>query len=80
MRPSWTIEGKTGWVLMLAVLVAGLTTGPAFAAPKRGGVYRSSMATDLTNLDVHKTQAQIDNAVLGMTVYEPLSPTTRNST
>ncbi len=72
MRPSWTIEGKTGWVLMLAVLVAGLTTGPAFAAPKRGGVYRSSMATDLTNLDVHKTQAQIDNAVLGMTVYEPL--------
>ena len=59
-----------GFTIVLFCL--GGILGPALAAPKRGGTYRASMATDLTNLDVHRTQAQIDNAVLGMTVFEPL--------
>jgi len=65
---------KKGIALALTTIfiLAGILAGSALAAPKRGGIYRSSMATDLTNLDLHKTQAQIDNAVLGMTVYEPL--------
>jgi peptide/nickel transport system substrate-binding protein len=65
---------KKGMALALTTIfiLAGILAGSALAAPKRGDIYRGSMATDLTNLDLHKTQAQIDNAVLGMTVYEPL--------
>ena len=58
--------------LAVGLILFGLLADPGVAAPQSGGTYRSSMATDLTNLDLHKTQAQIDNAVLGMTVYEPL--------
>jgi peptide/nickel transport system substrate-binding protein len=63
---------KFGLGLVVFFIAVGLISTPVLAAPKRGGIYRSSMATDLTNMDLHKTQAQIDNAVLGMTVYEPL--------
>jgi len=63
---------KFGLGLIAFFIAVGLISTPLLAAPKRGGIYRSSMATDLTNMDLHKTQAQIDNAVLGMTVYEPL--------
>ena len=63
---------KIGVGFMIVPLCLGLILTSALAAPKRGGTYRASMATDLTNMDVHRTQAQIDNAVLGMTVYEPL--------
>ncbi|MGE5252439.1 MAG: ABC transporter substrate-binding protein [Planctomycetaceae bacterium] len=63
---------KCGLGLVVFFIAAGLIGTPLLAAPKRGGVYRSSMPTDLTNMDLHRTQAQIDNAVLGMIVYEPL--------
>jgi peptide/nickel transport system substrate-binding protein len=66
------MEKKIWLGFMIVLISVGLIYTPVWAAPKRGGTYRSSMATDLTNLDLHKTQAQIDNAVLGMTVYEPL--------
>jgi hypothetical protein len=59
---------KFGLGLIVFFIAVGLISTPLLAAPKRGGIYRSSMATDLTNMDLHKTQAQIDNAVLGMTV------------
>lgn len=63
---------KFGLGLIAFFIAVGLISTPVLGAPKRGGIYRSSMATDLTNLDLHKTPAEIDNAVLGMTVYEPL--------
>ncbi len=66
------MEKKIWLGFMIVLISVGLICTTVWAAPKRGGTYRSSMATDLTNLDLHKTQAQIDNAVLGMTVYEPL--------
>lgn len=66
------MEKKIWLGFMIVLLSVGLLSSNVWAAPKRGGTYRASMATDLTNMDLHKTQAQIDNAVLGMTVYEPL--------
>jgi peptide/nickel transport system substrate-binding protein len=66
------MEKKIWLGFMIVLISAGLTTTTVWAAPKRGGIYRSSMATDLTNVDLHKTPAEIDNAVLGLTVYEPL--------
>lgn len=36
------------------------------------GTLRVAIPTDLTNLDLHKTTAQIDNWLLGSTVYEKL--------
>lgn len=44
---------------------------PAWAG-HRGGTLRVSLPTDVTQLDLHKTSAQINNRVLGMTVYETL--------
>ena len=61
-----------GLGLGIGLILFGFLAELGAAASQKGGTYRSSMATDLTNLDLHKTQAQIDNAVLGMTVYEPL--------
>jgi peptide/nickel transport system substrate-binding protein len=66
------MEKKTWLGFMIVLISIGLICTTVWAAPKRGGIYRSSMPTDLTNLDLHRTQAQIDNAVLGMIVYEPL--------
>ena len=66
------MEKKIWLGFMIVLISAGLMGSTVWAAPKKGGTYRASMATDLTNMDLHKTQAQIDNAVLGMTVYEPL--------
>ena len=66
------MEKKIRLGFMIALISVGLMSTTVWAAPKKGGTYRVSMATDLTNMDLHKTQAQIDNAVLGMTVYEPL--------
>ena len=63
---------KFGLGLVVFFIAVGLISTPVLSAPKRGGIYRSSMPTDLTNMDLHRTQAQIDNAVLGMIVYEPL--------
>ncbi len=64
---------KFGCGLIVFFVVAGFASTLAAAEPKKGGVYRASMATDLTNLDLHKTTAQIDNTVLAMsTVYETL--------
>jgi peptide/nickel transport system substrate-binding protein len=57
-------------LVMLLVLV--MLAGPSLAAGKRGGVLRMTMPTDLTQVDLHQTSAEIDNTVLGMTVYETL--------
>jgi len=57
-------------LLILAALV--MIAGPSQAAGKRGGVLRLTMPTDLTQIDLHQTSAEIDNYVLGMTVYETL--------
>jgi peptide/nickel transport system substrate-binding protein len=37
-----------------------------------GGTLRVAVPTDLTNLDLHKTTAQIDNWLLGSAVFEKL--------
>ena len=57
-------------LMILAAFV--MTAGPSQAEGKRGGVLRMTMPTDLTQLDLHQTSAEIDNAVLSMTVYETL--------
>ena len=64
----------TGVVCMMLVILAVLVmiAGPSQAAGKRGGVLRMTMPTDLTQIDLHQTSAEIDNGVLGMTVYETL--------
>jgi len=49
-------------LMMVAVIV--MIAGPCEAAGKRGGVLRMTMPTDLTQLDLHQTSAEIDNAVL----------------
>jgi peptide/nickel transport system substrate-binding protein len=67
--------GLTSVQLLLAsILVVALAAAPALALAqvKKGGTFRASMATDLTNLDLHKTPAQIDNGMLNGTVYETL--------
>jgi len=58
--------------MLVIMVVALMIAGPSQAAGKRGGVLRMTMPTDLTQLDLHQTSAEIDNAVLGMTVYETL--------
>lgn len=64
----------TGVACLMLVIVAALVmiAGPSQAAGKRGGVMRMTMPTDVTQIDLHQTSAQIDNAVLSMTVYETL--------
>ncbi len=63
-----------GMACMLVVIAAVLVllTGPSQAAGKRGGVFRMTMSTDLVQVDLHQTSAEIDNGVLAMTVYETL--------
>jgi len=64
----------SGAVFLMFVMVVALfmIAGPSQAAGKRGGVLRMTMPTDLTQIDLHQTSAEIDNGVLGMTVYETL--------
>ena len=57
-------------LVILAVLV--MAVGPSQAAGKRGGALRMTMPTDLTQVDLHQTSAEINNVVLGMRVYENL--------
>ncbi len=54
------------WGLFLWAADKGLAEGRRFPA------LRLNMPTDLTQPDLHKTSAQIDNTVLGMTIYETL--------
>jgi len=63
-----------GMACMLVVIAAVLVllAGPSQAAGKRGGLFRMTLATDLTQVDLHQTSAEIDNGVLAMTVYETL--------
>jgi peptide/nickel transport system substrate-binding protein len=69
MTRRWTTGA--GIVFVTLALVA-MIAGPCLAAGKRGGVLRMTMATDMTQIDLHQTSAEIDNGVLGMTVYETL--------
>jgi peptide/nickel transport system substrate-binding protein len=59
-------------LMLVTVAVMAFIAGPAAAAGKRGGTLRLTIPTDLTQLDLHQTSAEIDNFVLGMTVYETL--------
>ncbi|MBW1891892.1 MAG: ABC transporter substrate-binding protein, partial [Deltaproteobacteria bacterium] len=59
-------------LLLVIAAVLVLLTGPSQAAGKRGGVFRMTMSTDLVQVDLHQTSAEIDNGVLAMTVYETL--------
>ena len=59
--------------MMLVIVVAIAYHCRTFAGcGKRGGVLRMTMPTDLTQIDLHQTSAEIDNGVLSMTVYETL--------
>ncbi|MCP4691104.1 MAG: hypothetical protein GY859_23855, partial [Desulfobacterales bacterium] len=59
--------------LMFAVAVALImAAGPSHAAGKMGGVFKMAIPTDMTQVDLHQTSAEIDNGVLSMTVYETL--------
>jgi peptide/nickel transport system substrate-binding protein len=68
---------RNGWIglacgLLVAAILLVTLAGPSQAAGKRGGVFRMTMPTDLTQIDLHQTSAEIDNGVLAMTVYETL--------
>ncbi|MCP4693715.1 MAG: hypothetical protein GY859_37120, partial [Desulfobacterales bacterium] len=57
--------------LMFAVAAALImAAGPSHAAGKMGGVFKMAIPTDMTQVDLHQTSAEIDNGVLSMTVYE----------
>ncbi len=59
--------------MTLAILAAfAVIAGSSEAAGKRGGVLRMTMSTDLTQIDLHQTSAEINNVVMGMRVYETL--------
>jgi len=64
--------GGVFWLVMIAVIALGLLAGPALAAGKQGGTLKVAIPTDLTNVDLHKTTAQINNWLLANTVYEKL--------
>ena len=69
MASRWTrVAGLI--LVILAVLI--MTVGPSQAAGKRGGVLRMTMATDLTQIDLHQTSAEINNDVIAMRIYETL--------
>jgi peptide/nickel transport system substrate-binding protein len=69
MSIRWT---EAACMMLAVVAVIALTADPSQAAGKRGGVLRMTMPTDLTQVDLHQTSAEIDNGVLGMAVYETL--------
>jgi peptide/nickel transport system substrate-binding protein len=60
------------WLTFVIFALVVMIAGPSNATGKRGGTLRMTMPTDLTQLDLHQTSAEIDNTVLGMTVYETL--------
>ena len=69
VKRRWsTMAGVTLMILAVFVMIAG----PSHAEGKRGGVFRQTMSTDLTQIDLHQTSAEINNVVLGMRVYETL--------
>ena len=71
--PARAAVRLAGMGLVLAFLVCLAIPGDsAFAAPKKGGTFRATIPTDMTQPDLHKTSAQIDNGLLGMNVYETL--------
>ena len=59
-------------MMLVIVAVIAMAAGSSEAAGKRGGVLRMTMSTDLTQIDLHQTSAEIDNTILGMRVYETL--------
>jgi len=65
----WT-QAACSFIMFAALMT--MIAGHSEAAGKRGGVLRMTMPTDLTQLDLHQTSAEINNAVLSMTVYETL--------
>jgi|GEM_PF-1243702 len=69
-----TIPKWSNPVLLLFLVAAALvlTAGPVWAAGQRGGVLKMAIPTDMTQVDLHQTSAEIDNGVLSMTVYETL--------
>ena len=72
LKPLASRWSATACITLMIVAVIVMIAGPSEAAGKRGGVLRMTMPTDLTQPDLHQTSAEIDNAVLSMTVYETL--------
>jgi peptide/nickel transport system substrate-binding protein len=73
---KWHVSGRgimkaIGIGLIVILINAGLLVSTQ-AIPKRGGTLRITIPTDLTQIDIHKINAGIDNQVLVMTVYETL--------
>ena len=58
--------------LILSVLFVGLIGGVFATAALGSGTLNVAIPTDLTNVDLHKTTAQINNWILANTVYEKL--------
>lgn len=59
-------------LLTIILIVLCLLAGPVLAARKGGGTLKVAIPTDVTNVDLHKTTAQINNWLLANTVYEKL--------
>ena len=72
LKPLVSRWSATACMTLMIVAAIAMFAGPSQAAGKRGGVLRMTMPTDLTQLDLHQTSAEIDNAILSMTVYETL--------
>lgn len=72
-RKSWSAHRTLFWGLLAWFICWAWWGGaePALAG-RQGGTLRVSIPTDVTQMDLHKTSAQINNTVLGMTVYETL--------
>jgi len=64
LKPLASRWSAVACIALMIVAVIAMIAGPCEAAAKRGGVLRMTMPTDLTQLDLHQTSAEIDNAVL----------------
>ncbi|MCF8042406.1 MAG: hypothetical protein K9K65_12510 [Desulfarculaceae bacterium] len=72
-RKVWSAHRPLLWGVLVLLTCWVLWGGVDSAlAGRRGGTLRVSMPTDVTQVDLHKTSAQINNVVFGMTVYETL--------
>ena len=72
LNPMASRWSTVACMILMIVAVIAMVAGPSAAAGKRGGVLRMSMPTDLTQVDLHQTSAEINNIVLAMRVYETL--------
>lgn len=72
LKPMARRWSATACMTLVMMAVIAMIAGHSEAAGKRGGVLRMTMSTDLTQIDLHQTSAEINNVVMGMRVYETL--------